>query len=128
MVACCAVPLSIVQTNVGGLPGRNPTCHGHTLKSPSLTSVPAGVVTWTLPVVTPEGTLARIRVFETTLKIAGVPLKLTAVAPLRSVPKISMRSSAAPKEGWSLTNGPRPTDRLYIVPQLKGQISSVVPP
>jgi len=40
-----------------------------------------GVVTSTVPVVAPVGTLVVIKDFETTLKAAAVPLKVTLVAP-----------------------------------------------
>lgn len=38
-----------------------------------LFSVPLGVVTWTVPVVAPAGTLVVISELDTTTNVAGVP-------------------------------------------------------
>jgi hypothetical protein len=58
-----------------------------TLKGRLLESVPlVGVTTWTVPVVAPAGTVVVIRECEFTVNTAGVPLKVTLVAPVRSVP------------------------------------------
>ena len=54
-----------------------------------LVSVPVIVVTVTGPEVAPAGTVTVIAVpEEPTLKVAAVPLKWTAVAPVKSVPRI----------------------------------------
>ena len=54
-----------------------------------LAAVPPGAVTEITPVVAPFGTTAVIWVFEFTTKMeAGVPLKVTAVAPARLAPVI----------------------------------------
>jgi hypothetical protein len=50
--------------------------------------VPPTVVTVTSTVPTPAGAVAVIEVDELTVIVAGVPPKLTAVAPPRSVPVI----------------------------------------
>jgi hypothetical protein len=42
-------------------------------------SVPDGVVTWTLPVVAPAGTMVVISVLETTVNVAGATGILAAV-------------------------------------------------
>jgi len=86
-----------------------------------LESVPPGVTTCTVPVVAPAGTVVLIKEFKTTRKTAGVPLKLTLVAPLRFVPRISTNLPALPQSGCVFTNGPRPTDRLKTVPQRPAQ-------
>jgi len=58
-----------------------------TIKSVLLTAVPAAVVTVTRPVVAPAGITALRLVAETTVKlVAGSPLKVTLVAPVRFVP------------------------------------------
>src|SRR5947207_3038888 len=57
-----------------------------TVKSLVLSAKPAGVVTLILPVVAPLGTVVSIRVSETTVKVAALPLKATAVAPMKFVP------------------------------------------
>jgi hypothetical protein len=85
------------------------------------------VVTSTVPVVAPDGTFVSISEFETTLNFAAVPLKLTLVAPVRSVPRILMAAPTLPEFGSVSTNGPRPTDRLNTVPQPYEQ-AVLVPP
>jgi hypothetical protein len=42
-----------------------------------LLSISLGVVTSTEPVVAPAGTVVLISVFDATVKVAGVPLKVT---------------------------------------------------
>ena len=51
-----------------------------------LESEPLDVVTSTVPVLAPLGTFAEISVSDTTVYAAGVPWKLTAVAPDRLYP------------------------------------------
>jgi len=53
---------------------------------------------------------------ETTLNLAAVPLKLTAVAPVRLVPRTITFVPAAPDVGMVPTNGCSPVARLKIVP------------
>ena len=88
------------------------------MKIALLESVPAGVVTWTQPVVAPLGTMALICFFETTVKFAGVPLKVTLVVPVRLVPKIPICVPGLPKAGVGSTNGLSPMERPNMVPQL----------
>ena len=57
-----------------------------TVKLLPLVAVPPGVVTLIGPVVAPLGTLVVIWVSVTPLKVAAVPLKVTAVAPLKWLP------------------------------------------
>src|ERR1700704_2168063 len=59
-----------------------------TVKLPALVAVPPAVVTLSGPVVAPAGTVAVIAVAEFTVKLALVPLKVTAVAPVKFVPLI----------------------------------------
>jgi hypothetical protein len=54
----------------------------------ALVAVPPGVVTLIGPVVAPPGTVAEIDVAELTVKLALVPLKVTAVVPVKFVPLI----------------------------------------
>ena len=42
-----------------------------------------GMLTLIAPVVAPTGTVAVMWVFDTTVNVAGVPLKVTLVAPVR---------------------------------------------
>jgi hypothetical protein len=57
-----------------------------TKKVPDTT--PLGVVTVSLPVDAPAGTVVVTSVEETTVNTAGVPLKLTLLAPARLLPKM----------------------------------------
>jgi hypothetical protein len=59
--------------------------YGRTMKGTLLERVPRrGVTTWTVPVVAPVGPVALIWVAEPIVDVAGVPLKVTLVAPVRS--------------------------------------------
>jgi len=49
---------------------------------------------------------------EDTPKTAGVPLKVTLLAPVRLVPRILTTAPTLPEVGCVSTNGPKPTDRL----------------
>ena len=70
-------------------------CYG-TWKNTLLESVPLGVATRTVPVVAPAGTVVVISELETTSKVAATPSKLTLVAPLRLVPRISIGAPTTP--------------------------------
>jgi hypothetical protein len=61
--------------------------------------VPPGVVTAMGPSVAPTGTVAVICVPRFTVKLAGVPLKVTAVAPVRRVPVIVTEVPTGPLRG-----------------------------
>lgn len=61
---------------------------GFMVKDAALVPVPAGVVTLIVPVVAPAGSVALICILLFTIKVAAVPLKVTAVAPLKLVPVI----------------------------------------
>jgi len=92
-----------------------------------LESVPVGVTTRTVPLVAPAGTLVTISELETTLKAAAVPLKLTAVEPVRLFPKMVTTAPVLPEAGSVFTNGPRPRDTLNTVPSLSDPSLGVVP-
>ena len=96
-------------------------CHFVTRNATLLLSVPLLVVTSTVPVVAPDGTSVVISDFDMTLNFAAVPLKVTLVAPLKSVPRILTAVPTLPESGSVSTNGPRPTDRLNTVPQPNSQ-------
>lgn len=71
-----------------------------TVKLPELLVEPAGVVTETVPVVVPVATTALIWVELITVnEEAAVPLKLTAVAPVRFVPLIVTVVPTPPEDG-----------------------------
>lgn len=87
-----------------------------------LESVPEGVVTWTVPVVAPVGTVAVMSVREDTVNVAAVPLNVTLVAPVRLVPRTLTAAPTLPWVGSVSTKGPNPAERLKTVP------ASLVPP
>src|SRR5580658_7120039 len=91
--------------------------HFVTRKGKLLTSMRFGVVTLSLPVVAPVGTVVVISELDTTLNLAAVPLKVTLVAPFKFVPRIVTAVPTLPEIGLVSTNGPSPTPRLKTVPQ-----------
>jgi len=91
-----------------------------------LDSVPLGVVTVTVPVVAPTGTVVSMAELEP-LNVAAVPLKLTLVAPPKFVPRIMTRAPTLPKVGCSATKGPSPVAKLKIVPSPLAPPAEVVP-
>src|ERR1039458_879490 len=90
--------------------------YGITRKRTLLERVPLGVTTWTFPVVAPAGTVVVIKELDTTVNVAAVPLKMTLVAPVRLLPRILTNAPTLPEVGRVVTNGPRPTERLKMVP------------
>ena len=73
---------------------------------------PEEVWTWTSPLLAPAGTVAVINEPAITVKVAGVPLKRTLVAPVRLVPRILTVVPTLPEVGCVLTKGFRPTDNF----------------
>ena len=65
-----------------------------------LESVPLGVVTWMGPIVAPRGTVALIAVSEKTVKVAGTPLKVTEVVPVKLLPSMPTVRPAFPPAGF----------------------------
>ena len=101
--------------------------YGVTRKIMLLLSDRAGVVTTTLPLVAPLGTVAEISVFETTVNAAGVPLKLTAVALAKLLPRTRTFAPTWAEVGSVSTNGATPMDKLKTVPRLLAPPPLVVP-
>lgn len=58
-------------------------------KETLLESVPPGVTTWIVPVLAPAGRVVEIPEGLTTVNAADIPLNVTLVAAVKSVPKIS---------------------------------------
>ncbi len=80
--------------------GVNPVIRGATVNVVALVAVPPGVaVTLIGPVVALAGTMAVIWVLEFTVQVAGVPLNLTAVAPVKLAPVITTPVPTAPAAG-----------------------------
>ena len=98
------VPLIDTLVPTGPLAGAKPLIAGGgtTVNALLLVAVPAGVVTATGPDVAPAGTVAWMAVAELTVKLALVPLNVTAVAPLKFVPLIDTLVPTGPLEGVKL--------------------------
>jgi hypothetical protein len=81
------VPVRATNVPTGPLAGLKEVITGAGIKvNPASTAVPPGVVTLTFPEVPPASTAVML-VAETTLnEFAAIPPKLTAVAPVKSVP------------------------------------------
>jgi hypothetical protein len=69
------------------------------VKLGTLVAVPPGAVTLSRPVDAPAGTVARMAVADVTVNAAGVPLNMTAVAPVKFIPLIVMLSPTVPLVG-----------------------------
>jgi hypothetical protein len=74
-----------------------------------LVKVPPGVTTWTGTVVAPLGTVVMIAVpVRITVKVAGVPLNVTLVEPVRFFPRIATVLPTLPELGFVSRMGPAP--------------------
>jgi hypothetical protein len=98
------VPLIVTLVPTGPLLGVKLVTVGglETVKLLALLAVPAEVVTLIGPVIAPAGTVAVIAVAEFTVKLALVPLNITAVAPVKFVPLIVTLVPTAPLLGVKL--------------------------
>src|SRR6185437_5350642 len=70
-----------------------------TVNDAVLAPVPAGVVTAIGPVVAPVGTVAVSWVAELTVNVAALPLKVTAVAPVKPLPVMVTDVPTGPEVG-----------------------------
>ena len=98
------VPLIVTPVPTGPLVGEKLVIVGPltTVNALTLVVVPPGVVTLSGPVVAPLGTVAEIEVAELTVKLALVPLNVTAVAPVKFVPLIVTPVPTGPLVGEKL--------------------------
>ena len=91
-----------------------------TVKLVALVPVPTPVVTLTGPLVAPAGTVAWIAVSEVIVKSASAVLKITAVAPVKSTPRIVTLVPTGPLVGVKLVIVGAPTTlntpALFAVP------------
>jgi len=71
-----------------------------------------GMVTSTIPVVAPVGTVIFIADAAETVNVAGVPLNVTLIAVVSLVPRILTAAPALPEVGSVCTNGCRPMTSL----------------
>jgi hypothetical protein len=81
---------------------KYPVAYGDTVKLLVLAAVPPGAVTAIGPVVAPTGTDAVIFVDELTTNVAAVPLKLTAVVPVKFRPLMVTDEATRPLVGEKL--------------------------
>jgi hypothetical protein len=72
----------------------------------------AGVVTLTTPLVAPADIAVVISVADTTVNVAAVPLKVTAVAPVRLFPSMATFLPTFPKAGSAVTKRRNPAEKL----------------
>ena len=98
------VPVMVTEVPTGPLVGLKELMLGGaggvvTVKLLALVAVPPGVLTWIGPLVAPLGTVAVIWVLVFTVKLAAVPLKVTAVAPVKLVPLIVTEVPTGPLLG-----------------------------
>jgi hypothetical protein len=77
---------------------RTPNAYGATRNTTLLESVLLDVTTTTGPLVAPAGTVVLITELASTVNVAGVPLKVTLVAPFRLVPRILTVAPTLAKE------------------------------
>src|SRR5437016_5069516 len=97
--------LPIIATLLPGKPlvGVKLSIFGKILNMVAPLAVPPGVVTFILPVVAPNGTVALMEVAETTLKIVALtPLNCTAATPVKFVPAIVTTVPTGPLVGVKL--------------------------
>jgi hypothetical protein len=97
-------PVTVTLVPIGPVVGEKLVIDGGgiTVKLVALLAEPPAVVTLMVPVVAPEGTVAVICVAELTVNVAVVPLKLTAVAPVKFAPVTITLVPAGPLAGEKL--------------------------
>ena len=81
-------PVRVTAAPIAPLVGEKPVTCGRTTKFVEVAAVHGEQVTLIGPVVAAAGATAEICVLETTVNVAGVPLKMTAVAPVKPAPVI----------------------------------------
>jgi hypothetical protein len=99
------VPVTVTPVPAAPLEGEKLVMPGPgmvTVKLATEEAVPFVVVTETLPVVAPFGTVAAICVALLTVNVAAIPLKATALAPVRLVPAIVTLLPLGPLAGEKL--------------------------
>jgi hypothetical protein len=124
-------PLMVTLVPTGPLVGAKPLIVGGctTVNALALVAVPADVVTRSGPVVAPAGTTVAIDVSEATVKLALVPLNVTAVAPVNPVPVIVTLLPAGPLVGVKLVivGGGTTVNALLLIAVPAGVVTLSVP-
>src|SRR5436305_892668 len=99
MVRLSGLPSLFASSSKPGFSSRLPVGGVVTVKLLALVALPTGVVTLIGPEVAPVGTGAVSWVSALTVKLAAVPLKLTAVVPLKLLPLIVTTVPTGPLVG-----------------------------
>ena len=92
-------PARVTAAPIAPLVGEKPVTCGRTTKLVELAAVHGEQVTLIGPVVAAAGAAAEICVLETTVNVAGAPLKMTAVTPMKLVPMMVTEAPAEPLAG-----------------------------
>ena len=92
-------PVRVTAAPIAPLVGEKPVTCGRTTKFVEVAAVHGEQVTLMGPVVAAAGTTAEICVLETTVNVAGAPLKMTAVTPMKLVPMMVTEAPAEPLAG-----------------------------
>ena len=129
------LPVSVTEVPTGPLVGANEPITGAemTVKALPLTPVPAPFVALMVPVVAPLGTVVSIRLSEATVKLAAVPLKATAVVPVKLLPVRVTAVPTAPLVGAkeAIAGGAEPAvvtvKLLVLVPVPAAVVTLMVP-
>jgi len=122
-----SVAVSITRLRCRSTQAQCPRCY-LTRKIMLLVSAPLGVITWTVPVVAPAGTVAWMSECDSTVNVAAaIPLKVTLVAPVRLLPRILIVCPTLPDVGSVVTYALSPTERLKTVPSPLAPSAFVVP-
>jgi len=93
------LPLTVTEAPIWPLAGEKFVIVGAAVNVPELVTVPAGVCTLILPVVTPDGTTAEICTLESTVKAAFLPLNFTDELPMKLAPLMVTVPPAGPAVG-----------------------------
>jgi hypothetical protein len=112
------LPVMVTEVPTRPLAGLKPLIEGDrvTVKLPVLVPVPLGLVTSIGPLVAPAGTVAVICTSLSTVKLAVVPLKSTAVAPVKPLPVMVTEVPTGPLAGLKpLTAGGSVTVKLPVL-------------
>src|SRR5437867_3208759 len=129
------LPVSVTEVPTGPLAGANELITGAemTVKALPLTPVPAPFVALMVPVVAPLGTVVSIRLSEATVKLAAVPLKATAVVPVKLLPVRVTAVPTAPLVGANeaIAGGTEPagvTEKLLVLVPVPASVVALMVP
>lgn len=123
------VPVIVTLVPVGPLVGFRLAIVGvgMTVKFVALAALPPGVVTLIAPVLAPNGTLVEMVESDVTLKLAAVPAKLTAVAPVKLVPVIFTLKPIGPETGVKLVIAGDTVKTMALVAVPEGVVTLTYP-